>query len=504
MDQKQVLERWLRQLKKNEISPDAVGLGPDKEKALRHIRAVPAGDRDEPVGLLQRHGHRLLDEDVGPAREQLLGHLGVGGGGSRDDDGRRAPGEQLLHGAAADEPGGAVLPLDLGGHGVVRLDETDGLGEGKLGEDSGVVAAQVAAAGDSCLDLVGHQTREFSGATGPGRGRGSPAASRCARRRRGRGRRTAPARATAACASNRESPTKRHSESGVADPFRSQPDDRRVGLARSRLVGRRRGVDEREKAVEVEDPPRERRRRVRGDGRPDSPAPQLLEDPFRLDVRPDLPEVVLEEAGVRRLDLLHGPVRHVGVPVGRRPVPVDRVELGPRDGRAAEVDEHAVVDGEPGVLREDEDAVHVEEDGTKLHSQIFASGPHPAPRPAPCFGVMRPVTSGASMEARDYKATLQLPTTSFPMKADLPKREPERLARWVASGLYEKVLGRPPRGGRPPLHPPRRPALRQRAHPHRHGAQQDPEGHRRPLEDASRASRRRTSPAGTATACRSS
>lgn len=38
MNQKQVLERWLRQLKKNEISPDAIGLGPDKEQALRHIR----------------------------------------------------------------------------------------------------------------------------------------------------------------------------------------------------------------------------------------------------------------------------------------------------------------------------------------------------------------------------------------------------------------------------------------------------------------------------------
>ena len=38
MDQKQVLERWLRQLKKNEISPDAIGLGPDKEAALRYIR----------------------------------------------------------------------------------------------------------------------------------------------------------------------------------------------------------------------------------------------------------------------------------------------------------------------------------------------------------------------------------------------------------------------------------------------------------------------------------
>jgi len=38
MDQKQVLERWLRQLKKNEIGPDAVGLGPDKEQALRYVR----------------------------------------------------------------------------------------------------------------------------------------------------------------------------------------------------------------------------------------------------------------------------------------------------------------------------------------------------------------------------------------------------------------------------------------------------------------------------------
>jgi isoleucyl-tRNA synthetase len=44
------------------------------------------------------------------------------------------------------------------------------------------------------------------------------------------------------------------------------------------------------------------------------------------------------------------------------------------------------------------------------------------------------------MEARDYKDTLHLPKTSFPMKADLPKREPERLARWLGSGLYEKVL----------------------------------------------------------------
>jgi len=37
MDQKQILERWLKQLKNDEISPDAIGLGPDKEEAIHHI-----------------------------------------------------------------------------------------------------------------------------------------------------------------------------------------------------------------------------------------------------------------------------------------------------------------------------------------------------------------------------------------------------------------------------------------------------------------------------------
>ena len=35
----------------------------------------------------------------------------------------------------------------------------------------------------------------------------------------------------------------------------------------------------------------------------------------------------------------------------------------------------------------------------------------------------------------DYKATLNLPRTEFPMKADLPRREPERLAAWKRIGL---------------------------------------------------------------------
>ena len=39
----------------------------------------------------------------------------------------------------------------------------------------------------------------------------------------------------------------------------------------------------------------------------------------------------------------------------------------------------------------------------------------------------------------NYKDTLHLPTTTFPMKGNLPQREPERLARWEADGLYGKV-----------------------------------------------------------------
>jgi isoleucyl-tRNA synthetase len=41
--------------------------------------------------------------------------------------------------------------------------------------------------------------------------------------------------------------------------------------------------------------------------------------------------------------------------------------------------------------------------------------------------------------SQNYKDTLLLPKTDFPMKADLVKREPERLAKWEAAGLYAQV-----------------------------------------------------------------
>jgi isoleucyl-tRNA synthetase len=41
--------------------------------------------------------------------------------------------------------------------------------------------------------------------------------------------------------------------------------------------------------------------------------------------------------------------------------------------------------------------------------------------------------------ARDYSETLFLPKTDFPMRAGLPRKEPELLARWQQLGLYQKL-----------------------------------------------------------------
>ncbi len=41
---------------------------------------------------------------------------------------------------------------------------------------------------------------------------------------------------------------------------------------------------------------------------------------------------------------------------------------------------------------------------------------------------------------RDYRETLRLPKTAFPMKAELPKREPDRIAWWHTQGIYQRRL----------------------------------------------------------------
>ncbi|NDQ58847.1 MAG: isoleucine--tRNA ligase [Acidipila sp.] len=45
-----------------------------------------------------------------------------------------------------------------------------------------------------------------------------------------------------------------------------------------------------------------------------------------------------------------------------------------------------------------------------------------------------------SLKTTDLKATLNLPRTSFPMKANLPQAEPRQLAEWESEGIYRKIL----------------------------------------------------------------
>ena len=48
----------------------------------------------------------------------------------------------------------------------------------------------------------------------------------------------------------------------------------------------------------------------------------------------------------------------------------------------------------------------------------------------------------------DYNKTINLPKTDFPMRAGLPKREPEMLKRWQEQDVYNELLkkneGKPP------------------------------------------------------------
>ena len=52
----------------------------------------------------------------------------------------------------------------------------------------------------------------------------------------------------------------------------------------------------------------------------------------------------------------------------------------------------------------------------------------------------------APAQAPDYSQTLYLPKTDFPMRAGLPQKEPEILARWAREGLYAAVARKAPKG----------------------------------------------------------
>lgn len=54
-----------------------------------------------------------------------------------------------------------------------------------------------------------------------------------------------------------------------------------------------------------------------------------------------------------------------------------------------------------------------------------------------------------SSQAPNYKDSLRLPATSFPMRGDLVSQEPARLAAWEQSGLYRRILERRKAQGAP-------------------------------------------------------
>src|SRR5690242_670496 len=51
----------------------------------------------------------------------------------------------------------------------------------------------------------------------------------------------------------------------------------------------------------------------------------------------------------------------------------------------------------------------------------------------------QPLGAAEGETTRDYRDTVFLPTTSFPMRGDLPRREPQILARWENMKLWQRL-----------------------------------------------------------------
>ena len=58
-----------------------------------------------------------------------------------------------------------------------------------------------------------------------------------------------------------------------------------------------------------------------------------------------------------------------------------------------------------------------------------------------------PEATPTKTELKALKSTLNLPQTTFPMKANLPQNEPARLEAWQQQDLYGQI--RAARAGRP-------------------------------------------------------
>src|ERR1044072_68041 len=61
--------------------------------------------------------------------------------------------------------------------------------------------------------------------------------------------------------------------------------------------------------------------------------------------------------------------------------------------------------------------------------------------PPPCRRDAARLSPPAMSEKPDYRSTVFLPKTDFPMKDGLSQKEPSILARWAEDGLYEQIQG---------------------------------------------------------------
>ena len=82
--------------------------------------------------------------------------------------------------------------------------------------------------------------------------------------------------------------------------------------------------------------------------------------------------------------------------------------------------------------------------------------------------------------ANEYKQTMNLPKTKFPMRAALAQREPERLKRWQQNHVYELMLKKNEGHEKFVLHD--GPPYANGPHPPGSRDEQDRQGHDQPLQ----------------------
>ena len=75
--------------------------------------------------------------------------------------------------------------------------------------------------------------------------------------------------------------------------------------------------------------------------------------------------------------------------------------------------------------------------------------------------------------SEDFNNTLNLPKTDFPMRGNLPQREPEMLDKWEQDRLYYALSEK----NKGILYPPRRPSLCKWQYPYGYRDEQGAQGY---------------------------